>query len=1141
MRRLEYFRELRAYPFDRVPAGALQAAYRQIRQRWPEAILLPRVAPGATSAANLTWNPLGPSPISTQAAGRISSIAIHPTNRDVLYIGAAQGGVWKSTDGGTSWVPLTDGECSLAMGSIAIDPVNPDILYAGTGELHFSGDSYYGCGILRSTDGGTSWTQLGADVFDTNTVLARISKVIVDPPTAGSATTTTVYAASSLGVHRSADSGLTWTRLLDGIATDLVQHPSQPAVLWAAIGSPAGGASNGVYRSTDAGLTWVRVSAGFANSNAGRIALGFAPSSTATIYAAVQDAFGSGGADGTLLGIWRTIDGVNWTRMAATSAECGGQCWYDLVIATDPLDTETVYFGGIGLYRSTDGATSFQSILADIHVDQHAIAFDPLDPATVFVANDGGIYRSTNRGNTWVPLNGNLTITQFYSGIALHPTDTTVVLGGTQDNGTLEFAGTPVWNFVLNGDGGYTAIDPVNPGIAYAETQWQQNAGFSGPRRRDGPGFFAIRKVAGIDFSDRALFIPPLVMDPVDPRTLYFGTFRIYRTTNSAELWTVISPDLTRTSTGRISAIAASTASSGTLYVGTSDGHVQVTRDGGGQWDLRTNGFPNRPVMDIAIDAADPAIATAVVSGFGTGHVLRTTDFGVTWQDISGNLPDVPVNAVLTDPALGSEIYIGTDLGTFRTGTLGTAWEPFQDGLPNVAVFDLAYNAETGIGIAATHGRGMFSFRASLVRRVIVTPANIAFTALADSIRLTASLEDSAGVPVTAFVSWRSLDAAVATVKASGTVVAHGNGTTIVVASAAGVSDSTTVLVDQVPVSLAGLRDSTELVQGEAVTLDANPIDANGFAIADPAIAWTSSSPATVSIDASGLVTAIAVGTANLVARLDTLRDSTTVRVLAPSITTISADRAAGSVSSSALGTRVPLLRIHLSVAGPETVELTRLGFLVEGDDPDARLQLVVDEDADGRIDEGEPLTGNIGTPLRPGEPVTARLSPDGLTIAPDDDIALIVALRMSGRAPNGATFQASFLPAETGARNVRSGAIDAVQQPGAPVASDSLRTTVLVDDQLLTVSENPVRSSSLIFNFIEAPVTAAVYTVGGRLVANLLNRIDAEGRGVWDLRNDEGAFVAPGLYLIVFHVRGQVFRERLLVLRRQDEPAHQP
>lgn len=248
-RRWEYFYQQRAYPFDRIPAGALQAARRQEVARWPA-----RFAPGASFVA--TWTPIGPAQI-TQAtnlnsSGRLTAIAIHPTNSSILYIGGAQGGVWKTTDGGTSWSALTDTQCSLAMGGLAIDPVDPNIIYAGTGEQHFSGDSYYGCGVLRSIDGGATWTQFGGSTFDTNFGGARISRMVVDPRTAGSTTNTTVLAASDFGLYRSTNSGASWTQVLSNTATDIVVDAStDPTTMYAGLSS-----TGGVQKSTDGGATW---------------------------------------------------------------------------------------------------------------------------------------------------------------------------------------------------------------------------------------------------------------------------------------------------------------------------------------------------------------------------------------------------------------------------------------------------------------------------------------------------------------------------------------------------------------------------------------------------------------------------------------------------------------------------------------------------------------------------------------------------------------------------------------------------------------------------------------------------------------------------------------------------------------------
>ncbi len=337
------------------------------------------------------------------------------------------------------------------------------------------------------------------------------------------------------------------------------------------------------------------------------------------------------------------------------------------------------------------------------------------------------MFQSPDRGASWNTLNTDLELTQFYGGVSLHPTEPTVALGGTQDNGTIEYAGTPDWNFVLGGDGGFTAIDFNDPSTRYAETQWGPGSGFSGPRRSDNGGSY-FRRVSGITETDDALFIPPMVMDPTNPEKLYFGTYRIYRTTDRANSWSSISSDLSA-GFGVISAIAPSKADSQIVYVGTSDAQLQVTDDDGATWNLRTTGLPNRYITDIAVDEDDALTAYLTVSGYSAGHVFRTTDGGLNWQDVSGNLPDVPTQAVVLDPGDDNAVFIGTDLGMFVTTNGGTNWTPFNTGLPNVAIFDLVYNPTTGILVAATHGRGLFSLEMATPIFVETSIASVSDTA----------------------------------------------------------------------------------------------------------------------------------------------------------------------------------------------------------------------------------------------------------------------------------------------------------------------------------------------------------------------------------------------------------------------------
>lgn len=696
--RWAHFLEQRSSPGVTGLGARLQTARLEVLQRPP----LFQAGP-LSAVTGGVWEPLGPRPIEgweiagwlPTASGRVSAVTLHPENLNVIFAGGAQGGVWRTDDGGVSWQPLTDSQCSLAMGAIVVDPVDPEIIYAGTGEQHFSGDSYYGCGVLRSSDGGQTWTQLGAASFtrpeDGGT---RIARMAVDPETAGSAAGTVVYAATSWGFFRSGDSGNSWTRTLAGLATDLVVHADAPDALFAAV------YGSGVYRSSDKGVTWEQLPVGLeadsASGNPGRINLAQAHSDPSVVFAGVHNR----GA-GDFFGLYRTTDGgAAWSRRDATGAGCRRQCWYDMALAVHPQNPEVVYFGGVELYRSVTGGASFQSIGNRIHVDQHIITTDPRRPDMILVGNDGGVYRSMNRGDGWESLNEDLELTQFYEGVSVDPHGPWGVLGGTQDNGTLRATvGEQSWRLIFGGDGGYTAINPFRDEF-WIETQW--GGSYSGPRRADGRGD-PVQRINGIRLAERALFIPPLVMDPFDPSVLYFGTIRLYRTGNRGEYWEVLNDNFDMP----LNAIAPSRSDPDVVYVGTR-GAVYATTDGGESW---TSGGPlpdRRWVTDLAVHPRDPSRAWATVSGFGTGHVFATRDFGASWRDITGDLPDHPVNAIVLDPGDPEQLFVGTDLTVFASDGNGS-WRRFGEELPMVAVFDLTAEPNAGVLVAATHGRGAFS------------------------------------------------------------------------------------------------------------------------------------------------------------------------------------------------------------------------------------------------------------------------------------------------------------------------------------------------------------------------------------------------------------------------------------------------
>ena len=700
-----------------------------------EVLLLGFAADRPRSLLDTRWRQIGPTRIEAGNgffAGRVSTIAFHPTDPDILYVGGAQGGVWRSDDAGSSWTPLTDGECSLAMGSIAIDPVDPQIVYAGTGEQHFSGDSYYGCGVLRSLDGGASWEQLGGEIFVRRSAWtgrsgmgqggARIARVVVDRASAGSATATTVLVASSFGLYRSTSSGADWSLVLEGYATDLLAHPHDPSILYAAL------YGEGIHKSTDGGVTWTHTSAVHPGGQGPTHHPGHLP---LRARRALRRRRPRGDETrSTDMAIYRTQDaGGYWEERPASGASCFGQCWYDFTLAVHPQDPERVFLGTILVYESTDGGMTFEDRNPDnIHVDQHHLAFDTLsDPDRLYVTNDGGVFRTVDGGFNWLALNRNLAVTQFYRGISMHPSNPGITLGGTQDQGTLRASVGTVWDRIMGGDGGFTAIDPENPNVWYGETQWVTNA-YGGPRKN------GAESGEGIDLSEQALFIPPLVMDPVDSRRLYFAAESLYRTDDAARSWTPIykTPD-----ESVITAVAPSPASPNTVYATVTFGRVVVTHDGGETW-LETGlaeGLPERFLGGLAVHPTDPAQAYVGASGFLSGHVFQTTDGGRTWRDRTGNLPDHPVNSVVYDPVDPNGVYLGTDFGVFHSPTGGGVWNRLQDGLPVSAVFDLAAHPGTSRLVAATHGRGMFELPIEVPLAARVRPASITDTTMVSNAR----------------------------------------------------------------------------------------------------------------------------------------------------------------------------------------------------------------------------------------------------------------------------------------------------------------------------------------------------------------------------------------------------------------------
>jgi uncharacterized protein (TIGR03437 family) len=783
----EWFYEQRAYPLKEIPLGARMRALTYLedderRLRQLKSVQLD----GATRPETMqepVWQALGPQPIANgntgavqrPTSGRVSAVVLDPgydgVNNRTVYAGAAQGGLWRSRDNGATWVPLIDDQPSLAVGSVAIDPSNPSVIYVGTGEGNGSGDSYYGAGLLKSVDGGATWTQITGPVSTFNPQVpaflnSSISAITIDPTNTQTVyictKTAGTYGASGgsgtapvgqRGVWKSTDGGATWRNLdpfSGGVnANDLVLDPKNPNRVFAGL------QAQGIFRSNSGGEpgTWDKLAGGLPGSGLGRIAFAtgppLPPSTDATIYTAIGSATG-------LAGLFRTTDnGDNWTKL--NDLPNVANSFYNLTLAVDPVDANIIYFGMLNFYRSTDGGQTWVIQMAGndngeggLHVDQHALAVYPGNRNILFIGNDGGVWRSDNAVASqmgWQNLNQTLNTVQFQS-VALHPVDINFLLGGTQDNGSNRFTGDPSWTRVASGDGGFALIDQSNPSIVYHSFQNNSQSGTTtasfGPRVSFNGGDTWFERgcrncTAGpgrMNPTDRVGFYAPMALHTGFTRSpgnvIYWGTHRLYRSTDTGQTWTGLGPsadafgqDLAP-NTGRLSAIAAHSRLDNTtsppgeiVWVGTSNGLLQVTTNAGAlESAVFTNvvkaPLPNRFVTDIALDEGSPKRAYVTYSGFNIstptapGHVFVTDDLGGNWRDISGNLPDAPVTSIALDPFRAGTIYIGSDLGVFQTTDGGARWMRLSNGMPRVATFMVRYHAATRSLIAATHGRGMF-------------------------------------------------------------------------------------------------------------------------------------------------------------------------------------------------------------------------------------------------------------------------------------------------------------------------------------------------------------------------------------------------------------------------------------------------
>ncbi len=671
---------------------------------------------GAFPAAN--WVSFGPDrltqddsasgTIDANFSGRMIAVHVDLANNQTVWAGSATGGLWKSLDGGDQWEPVTDGIPVVGVSSIAQNPLNPDILLIGTGENNMVNWSLRpGIGVLKSEDGGLTWGPTSFS-YPTTSVVNSFD-MQWDP-----ADSSRCYLAATNGLWLSTDAGSNWTIKLAGNATSIAVNAANPDTAYAGVNGA------GVYRTTNRGVTWSLLGGGLpAPAQVHRVRLAICDASPEIVYASITNPANFG-----VQGLYKTTDGGNtWAALAGVPAymcqpfspSCQG--WYNNLVGVSPVDPDRVIVGGVTLWHTDDGGANwFQHDITTsgpsnnftglTYVDQHDFAADPTNPNVFYVANDGGIVKSTNAGVTWDKKNDGLETGQFYT-IASALTDTNFVIGGLQDHGLqrTDIAGGNVdWTQWGPGDGSGTLIHPANPDRIFGIL-----LGAGHVKSTDG-GVTSFSHNTGI--TEAPPFIAPQILDPQTPKNMFTAsTAAIYRSTNRGTNWTNVLavPNVLSLAIDQQNPMVvyghAYSFSGGTHSMWRSD-------DGGTSWAGATS--PGWRVEDLEADPNTEGILYAVRNSafVSNPHVLRSDDFGVTWNDITGDLPDILTFAIAIDPAETDNLYLATDLGVWATVDGGISWFEWTDGMPVVYCRDIHFHPLDRTVRVGTHGRGAWKSKA---------------------------------------------------------------------------------------------------------------------------------------------------------------------------------------------------------------------------------------------------------------------------------------------------------------------------------------------------------------------------------------------------------------------------------------------
>ena len=696
----------------------------------------------------LKFRHLGPALMS----GRISDIAIHPNNENIWYVASGSGGAWKTENSGTTWKPIFDNEKSYSIGCITLDPQNSDIVWIGSGENVGGRHVAYGDGIYKSVNGGKNWQNMGLKKSE------HISKIIVHPTNQN-----TIWVASQgplwskggeRGIFKSTDGGKSWIQKLGDDewigATDLIIDPRDPKILYAATwqrhrtvaGYMGGGPGSNIYKSMDGGDTWKKIDKGLPKSNMGKIGLAISPQNPDVLYAAIELNRRSGG-------VFKSSNrGEIWSKMSDAVSGGTGPHYYQELYAS-PHNFDEIYLADNYMQVSFDGGKTFSRMNeSEKHVDNHAVAFKKDDPNYILVGCDGGLYESFDKTKNWKFID-NLPLTQFYKIAVDNAYPFYYVYGGTQDNNT---QGAPSrtdnihgirnsdWFILLGGDGHQPATDPNDPNIVYV--QWQRG-NLNRHDRITGENINIKPQPKIGEKIDRFNWDSPILVSSHNSKILYFASQRLWKSEDRGDSWTAISKDLTNnieriqtpffgskqkwdnawdlyamSNYSTITSISESPKNSELIYIGTDDGIIQVTEDGGKNWrktdfskiiDLPNTSFVN----DIKADLHDENIVYAVFDNHKYGdfkpYVFKSINKGKTWKKISSNLPDNTILwRIVQDHVDNQLMFLGSEFGVYFTNNQGQTWNKLKNGMPNISVRDLAIQKRENDLVVGTFGRGIY-------------------------------------------------------------------------------------------------------------------------------------------------------------------------------------------------------------------------------------------------------------------------------------------------------------------------------------------------------------------------------------------------------------------------------------------------